>query len=508
MAKFLLLIISISLYTISISQETEVYFGNIHKDPPKTYLQSMLGQHQNETFFIRNERGRNGEKLIETYDNSLNLKTSSVITKPNEELNYEDIFMIDGKFFCFLTRYDKESEKNTLYGTTFDKKGTMNPNLIELGVLDATSRRKAGTFNVDTSFGASKKMFLVFESPNYDKREKESFNFSVYDLNFKLLQKIELNLPYLDRDFSIYDYVLDNKGNIHILASVALKGDDKERGKQNHELKLLSYYTKNDQLKEHEIEIGENYLSEIKIRINKDNDLVLSGFYSDRGSYGMKGVFFIKSSIDKQKITSIKTTDFTTDFLELFMSERKAEKGKELNSYFVDHIIPKEDGGAIMIAEYYSYYQTCYTNPQTGQTTCTDHYLYNDIIVVNFDPKGSVIWWSKIPKRQHTTNDGGYLSGYAFAVSRDKIHFIFNDNPANLTIEDPRRIKNMNSPRKSVTNLVTINNNGEMVKKTLFNTKENKTIMRPKFHIQASKNQLIMYGDKGKSYSLARITFK
>lgn len=508
MKKHLSICLLFFAFFTSKSQEVQVNFGDIHKDPPKTYLQDMLGQHQQEIFFIREERGRNGGKLIETYNSELNLTSSKVISKPNEELSYGDIFMIEGKFYSFLTRYDKEQEKTYLYGTTFDKNGKMNNSMAEIGVVDAISKRKSGSFAVDTSYGSGKKNFLIFESPNYDKKEKEAFNFYVYDLNFKLVQKIELNLPYLDRDFSISDYVLDNQGNIHILASVALKGDEKERGKQNFELKLLSYYTKNDQLKEHAIEIGENYLSEIKIRINKDNDLILSGFYSEKGNNGMKGVFFINASIEQQKITSIKTTDFTTDFLELFMSERKAEKGKELNSYYVDHIIPKEDGGAIMIAEYYSYYVSCYTNPQTGQTTCTDHYLYNDIIVVNFNPKGTVIWWSKIPKRQHTTNDGGYMSGYAFALSGDNIHFIFNDNPYNLTIEDPRKIKNMSSARKSVTNLVTLNTKGEMVKTTLFNTKENKTIMRPKFHIQASKNQLIMYGDKGKSYSLARITFK
>ena len=493
---------------LSFGQQVDVVFGNTHKDPPKTTLTEILGQHGEEIFFIRDERGRNGEKLIESYNKSLNMSSSKVITKPNEDLVYQENYMIDGKFFSFLTFYDGDKEKNTLYGTTFDKNGKMNASMVELAVLDAESKRKTGYFDIDTSYGNGKKNFLIFESPHYDKREKESFNFSVYNQEFKLIQKIDLNLPYLDRDFSVYDYVLDDLGNIHILASVALKGSEKEKGKQKYELKLLSYFTATDELKEHDIDLGENYFSEIAIKINKDNDLVLTGFHSEKSSYGMKGVFYVKVSIKEQKVVIQHTTDFTTDFLELFMSEKKADKGKELSNYYVDKVIPKEDGGVIMISEYYMYYTTSYTNPQTGHTTYTHHYLYNDIIVVNFDSNGKVIWWSKIPKRQHTTNDGGFMSGYAIAVSGDKMHFVFNDNPANLNIEDPRKIKNMRSPSKSLTNLVTLNNKGEMTKTTFFNTKENKTIMRPKFHLQSSQNQLIMYGSKGKSYTISRLTFK
>ena len=93
------------------------------------------------------------------------------------------------------------------------------------------------------------------------------------------------------------------------------------------------------------------------------------------------------------------------------------------------------------------------------------------------------------------------------AVAGDQLFFIFNDNVANLEITDPLKYKNMSSPKKAVTTLVTLSEKGEMTRSVLFNTKENKCVMRPKFHLQSSESELIMYADRWSSYMLARIKF-
>lgn len=495
------------LTTSLFAQNVEVTFGPVLKDPSKTYLNEMLGQSGDEIYFTRYERGRRGGMYIEIYDSKMNLKSSNPIIKPNEELTYQAVFLIDGKLYAFLNFLDKKNDEVSLLATTLTKDGKLDNSMVELGKLEVKSRRSAGFFDVDTSSGTGGKTFLIFESPIYEKTENEKFNFSVYDLNFKLKQKIVLTLPYLDKEFSVKDYVLDSKGNIHLLSSVELKSEEKERGKSKYEYRVLSYFTANDELKEYEINMGEDYLSEIKMKVNTAGDLLLSGFYSDKGINGMKGVFFVKIGVKEQKVVKKTVTEFSKDFLQLFMNERRAEKGKELSSYYVDKIIPKEDGGIIMVSEYYRYYQSCYTDAN-GNTRCTDHYNYDDIVVVNFGSEGNVIWWTKVPKRQHTVNDGGYMSGYAMAVAGDKLFFIFNDHPANLEVTDPLKYKNMSSPKKAVTTLVTLSEKGEMTRSVLFNTKENKCIMRPKFHLQSSASELIMYADKGSSYMLSRIKFK
>lgn len=499
----LLFIISHSLF----AQNVEVTFGPVLKDPSKTYLNEILGQSGDELFFTRYERGRKGDMFIEIYDLKMNLKSSKPIIKPNEELTYNSIFLIGGKLYAFLNYIDKKKDEISLLGSSLSKDGMLSNEMIELAKLEAKSKRSMGSFNVDTSSGNGNKTFLIFESPAYEKTANEKFNFSVYDLDFKLKQKIVLSLPYLDKEFSVNQFVLDAKGNIHLLANLKIKSEEKERGKSAYEYRVLSYFTTNDELKEYQIDMEQNYLSEIKMKVNISGDLLLSGFYSDKGFNGMKGVFFVKIDIGKQKVVTQKVTAFTKDFLELFMSERKAEKGKELTNYYVDKIVPKEDGGIIMVSEYYRYYQSCYTDAN-GNTRCTNHYNYDDIVAVNFDVDGKVIWWTKVPKRQHTVNDGGYMSGYAMAVAGDKLFFIFNDHVANLNITDPLKYKNMSSAKKAVTTLVTLSEKGEMSRNVLFNTKENKCVMRPKFHLQSSGSELIMYADRSSSYMLSRIKFK
>ena len=92
-------------------------------------------------------------------------------------------------------------------------------------------------------------------------------------------------------------------------------------------------------------------------------------------------------------------------------------------------------------------------------------------------------------------------------IARDKIYFIFNDNPKNLTIKDERRIKNFRG-RKSIVTLVALKPSGEYDKYPLFANRDVDIVTRPKICRQVSKNELIVYGEYRKRYKFGRVTFK
>src|SRR5262249_40949277 len=155
-----------------------------------------------------------------------------------------------------------------------------------------------------------------------------------------------------------------------------------------------------------------------------------AGFYSEKDTRGIKGPYYLALDRSTKQIKHESYGVFDHDFVTMYMTEkeekkadRKAKKkGEDLGiewDYDLREIVRKEDGGAILMAEqYYMYVQTVCTSTGNGGQTCRNiyHYVYNDIIAVNIDASGNIVWSAKVPKRQHTTNDGGMYSSYAMAV--------------------------------------------------------------------------------------------
>jgi hypothetical protein len=127
--------------------------------------------------------------------------------------------------------------------------------------------------------------------------------------------------------------------------------------------------------------------------------------------------------------------------------------------------------------------------------------------VISINPDGLILWAKKIPKYQVSRNDGGYYSSFTFAVSGNKMYFMFNDNAKNLKnkSEDTEKYRYMNNPKKSVAVLVTMDSNGNQDRQSMFNNNDLKIILRPKIFMQINEKKMILYGEKGNTYKLADV---
>ena len=214
------------------------------------------------------------------------------------------------------------------------------------------------------------------------------------------------------------------------------------------------------------------------------------------------------------------TKDFGLDFITSNLKEKTAQKAKkkaakgknvELFEYDLDHLILREDGGAVLVGEqYYMRVTTSTTTTANGGTTTrtTYHYYYNDIIVVNIDPSGNIQWAEKIPKRQYARNDNGRYSSYAMAVVEDRMYFVFNDNPKNLFEATPGKTYNMTLGSKSIVTLVEMNSDGRFSREALFTKQDAGVYTKPKLCEQIGDNELVIFGLRKKNQRFMKATFK
>jgi hypothetical protein len=519
------------VFHFSFAQEINVKWGKDYQFPKRSYIKKIIGEDATGFYVLRSQGERNnreGEMILERYStDNITLLSSSKISVPKikgESVRYEQILYLNGNLILFTSYYDKTEGTNAVYAQFLDETGRVNSEVRQLNKFPALQRKNTGDFEIVVSQDSS--MILICSSEPFEKYSNEKLSYRVFDLELNPIWSTELELPYSGKELKISNHILDNTGNVHMLAKVIRK-DKNEKGQANYYFTILSYIYKDDAVKEYELSLRDKSISDIAFKLSPSGDLVAAGFYSNttRGQqtsntqFGFNimstqeqkslvaGTFYMKIDQRNQKVISRGIKEFDKSFLSEFMSSKNIDKGKELYSYLIDHLIIREDGGAILVGEQYFSSMICNYDPRTGIRNCNYHYYYNDIVVVNINPDGSIDWARKVPKKQHSVNDRGFYSSYICVYDSQKLFLLFNDNAKNIGQQDERRIRYMNNAQRAIVMLATVDNKGNVKRSPLFSAKDQKVIVRPKIFKQTGANSGIMYGQKRKTYKMGRMLF-
>lgn len=109
----------------------------------------------------------------------------------------------------------------------------------------------------------------------------------------------------------------------------------------------------------------------------------------------------------------------------------KAEKdGKEAEHYYVRKLIPRDDGGFLIVAEFFEVTQQMETFYLNGvpQTSSKNVYNYNNIILISLDSLEQIEWRHVINKRQSSFASMAHLHSIGVYVCNDNVNILYNDN--------------------------------------------------------------------------------
>jgi hypothetical protein len=299
--------------------------------------------------------------------------------------------------------------------------------------------------------------------------------------------------------FQVEKILLGNDASVYVMGILYNeKAKKKVKGEPNYKYVVLAYPPGSNEPQEYIIELADRFITDITMKIAENGDLVCAGFISDKGTVSIKGITFFTIDANSGDIKSKSVKEFGAEFMDQFMSSKKSKKGgKELYAYYINDIITREDGGAILLAE--QYFVKVVTYRDKNGTHTDYHYYFNHIIAANISPEGSIDWCIKVPKLQHTVNDGGYYSSYALGVKGENIYLVFNDNPKNLSLSPGDGYSYFNG-RKSLAVVVTIDSEGNQKREALFSNKEAGTLLRPKACSQLGKDEILLYGEIRRNY--------
>jgi len=508
------------------SKKIDVVFGEEQKESKKLTLVDIIGHDYTGIYALKTKYkllNYNNNIVIEHFDNKMN-RTNSVKLSLTYKKKYKflEAFMhIDDILYLYTSHPDKKTKKNLLFVETINKQSLLpNNDIKKIAEIDfsKSNRRNAGSFNFDYSRDSSK-VLIYYELP-FDKGEKKRIEVHIFDNRLNKLWEKKITFPKEDELIDIEDVEVDNMGNVHFLSlDYKDKRKSKRKGKPNYNYEIISYYSNGELRKNYPILIEGKFLTDMKIAINDEGDIICGGFYSEEGTFSIMGSYFLKVNSESKEIINKNFKEFGIDFITQNMTlkeekktKKKDKKGKdtELFEYALDNIVLRDDGGAVLIGEqYYIYSRTYYTTDANGNSTLheTYYYVYNDIIVISLSAQGTIDWNAKIPKKQISSNDGGFYSSYVLAVVKDKLYFVFNDNPENLYYKGKGEIANYQRRKESLVVMVEVDSKGNQNKEALFSSKDVEINIRPKVSEQISKSELVLFGQKKRTHQFAKITF-
>ena len=461
---------------------------------------------------------------LEHFDQEMNLTKSVKLELLRQGVSYEayeKIIQVNNELFLFTSLIDNRSKSSTLYVKQIDKSALVPEKTGEkLMSMEYRGPRRAGEGDFIVKLSRDSTNVLVVNMLPYKAGDPEKFGFHVYDASMKLQWQQDVILPHKDDMFEIKSFKVSNTGNVYLLGKLYNKGHrEKRNGEANYSYRIFSYSPDNREGKEYSIALEDRFLRDMQLAVEDDGDLICAGFYSERGTMSIRGTYFLTVDAASSEIKTKSFKEFSIDFITQYMKDGKAEQMKrkeerggdvELYDYDLSDIILRTDGGAVLVAEQFYAKTYTYTTPIGGQSQlqqqASTYYYYNDIIAVNIGADGVIEWAAKIPKHQ-VSSDVGFYSSYALAVVRDKMYFVFNDDPENAGYDGSEKLKSF-SGRDPVVMVVQLDSKGEVTRQPIFTSFGMDAITRPKVCEQVSHTEMVLFGQRKKTQQFAKVTFE
>jgi hypothetical protein len=364
---------------VFVSAQMEITWGIPQKEPRKTAMTDMLGEDGNFVYTLRSNYALFGtnDPIIERYklsDLSLDyMKMISMEGPQKNRLSRDAIYFMSGNIILFAHEYDREKNVNTLYARILDEHSTTKKEWTAVATIAADKRNNPGSFYTEMSLDSQH--ILVVTNPPYDQYANEKFLLQLFDRDLNSLWEKSIVPPYKDEFFALDNFIVAPNQDVYMIATVSkdktVMSKKERRSSPTYYHTVLMYEHASDNLKEYKVSLDPKFISDVRMTINEKGDIICAGFYSNKSSSSIIGAFYVKIDKETQEITKQGTMDFGPDFLSQFMSEKKIEKGRELYDYILRHLVLRDDGGAILVAEQYYEVMVQSYDPTTHAYTYT-----------------------------------------------------------------------------------------------------------------------------------------
>jgi hypothetical protein len=400
----------------------------------------VIGKVSGNFLVYKNIRNKNA---VSVYDNAMQLKERvDMDFIPDRTINVDFVPYPD--HFFVIYQYQRRS---ILYcmAATLDGEGKKigDPVQLDTTYINVFADNKI----YSTVYSEDKQHIMIYKI----QKKNDNFNFTtiLFNPQLELQRKSRWVVPYQERRDVYSDFFVDNEGNFIFAKS--------EKAGSRELISKVSLVTKaplSDTFAVNELKTNQSYLDEIKLKVdNINNKYLINSFYYSQKRGNVEGLF----TAVWDKPTNSQTVENTIKFEDTLKQQAKMEGSSRVafNDFFIKHVILKKDGGFILTGEdyysqtrgnpwnrfdylygypYFSSYDYYMYSPSSfwyrprgyfGNNSPTRYY-YNNIVVMDIDNEGKLLWSNIVHKTQFDDETDNFLS-YQIMNAGGELHFLFNE---------------------------------------------------------------------------------
>ncbi len=466
----------------------------------------IIGKIKNNFLVYKNIRNK---YAISVYDNSMKLKQRVDLDfMPDKTLNVDFIAYPD--FAYLIYQYQKRS---ILYcmAAKIDGEGNLLKKPFELDTTYISFFADNKIYSTINSEDRSKIMIYKIQKRN----DKFNFTTSLFTDSLGLLHKTRIQTSFEDHKDVFSDFFVDNEGNFVFTKSTKSSSRDYLES-----VALITKSPSSDSFSSQVLNLSDHYLDEIKLKVDNVNDhYLINSLYYAKKRGNVEGLY---TAVWDKKSNTLIGENFAV-LNDTIRSIAKTEGGSKyaLNNFFIKDVILKRDGGFILAAEdhstqsrgnpwnrydylygypysyspYYLYSQSysyyLYSGrPRNSFSSSQVRYYYDNIIILNLDNNGKIVWSNVVHKSQFDDETDNYLS-YNTMLTGGQLHFIFN--------ELERRTQLINDQ--------SISSDGNLTRYPPFRSLDRGYEFMPRYAKQVSSSQIIVPCTYRNYISFAKIEY-
>jgi len=353
---------------------------------------------------------------LNKYDSKFQKKWTLPIIDQNGRKSIENLAVVGENILVFVAEFfPKEGEVRTYY-YHYSLDGSK---LADETLLDVSKGQKKNANKFNFILSSNKKKLLCYRKDSQAK-ENERLRFYVLDDQTNKLSEAGLELPYREELFTLMNMALSNSGDVYLLGKQYLTKNI--NSPDDFRFVIYQHHISDKKAVEIPLEFTGLYITDLQMKIDRESNIVISGFYSNRNAGTLGGVVYQRIDGKTLKLSTNTYERFPESVFTRYLNERQLEKGKEINNIYLDKIILRSDGGILLIAEQFYTTSSSYMDIN-GFYYTTTLYNYGDIMTVSVSGQGKIEWNSFIYKRQ--TSESPFQLSYIELAGPEALFFFY-----------------------------------------------------------------------------------
>lgn len=399
----------------------KMYFSNIPRLNSKAYYNKVIGENKGGIYVLRfRDPDLKGGFAIERYSPTLDFLESTELEFGKREKLIK-VFTTDSGLCFVKIGFTKSEAVVTLLRTGYSLRGKQqaieiyrsssiyrNNELIK--VMYSLNRRSVAIWIAEPDADGFAKLLLY-------RSDGESNEFT----QSTLLTRLNY------RQVQFGKGAVSNQGESILILETT--HDDRRRNDPNQEEHFLVSASKTNNPKLNGLGDHRFFLSSYEAEVNEfTGEFEITGFYDYKKREGASGVVryrFLGDSICQPEFQP-----FERRFVASLIGSKLENDGNSPEHFKVRKVIPRSDGGVLLVGEYFNVTQQMETFYLNGipQTSSKSVYNYNDLIFISMDSAGNLEWQHHVNKRQSSFAGMSYLQSIGIYVCEKSVNLVYNDN--------------------------------------------------------------------------------